>query len=89
MYNMKRMTASEVRQNWFRVLDEVLAGEVVAIERKGQRVVLRLEAEVSEMEHLPDYGALLQVPGLEAADAWGWDWNADTGEVEAIDEDRS
>lgn len=89
MYNMKRMTASEVRQNWFRVLDEVLAGEVVAIERKGQRVVLRREEEVSEMEHLPDYSALLQVPGLEAADAWGWDWNADTGEVEAIDEDRS
>ena len=31
---MKRLTASEVRKNWFRVLDEVAAGEGVVLERK-------------------------------------------------------
>ena len=40
---MKRLTASEVRKNWFRVLDEVAAGEVVVLERKGQWLVLRRE----------------------------------------------
>ena len=40
---MKRLTASEVRKNWFRVLDEVAAGEGVVLERKGQWLVLRRE----------------------------------------------
>lgn len=84
------MTASEVRKNWFRTLDEVLAGETVAIERKGQRVVLRLEKEVTEMEKevLPDYGTLLHAPGLETADAWGWDWTPETGVAEPTDNGR-
>jgi hypothetical protein len=32
---MKRVTASEARRNWFRLLDEVAAGAVVVIERGG------------------------------------------------------
>jgi hypothetical protein len=73
------------------VLDEVLAGETIAIERKGQRVVLRLEEEVTGMEKeaLPDYGAMLYAPDLETADAWGWDWNPDTGDAEPGDNGRS
>ena len=35
---MKRVTASDARKNWFRLLDEAAAGEVVVIERAGTRI---------------------------------------------------
>jgi antitoxin (DNA-binding transcriptional repressor) of toxin-antitoxin stability system len=73
---MKRVTVSEARKQWFRLLDEVAAGEVVVLERKGRRLVLRREDAKSErVEHkLPDYSRLLRVPQAELADQWGWDW---------------
>jgi hypothetical protein len=40
---MKRVTATEARKQWFRLLDEVAAGEVVVLERKGRQLVLRCE----------------------------------------------
>ena len=73
---MKRITATEARRNWFRLLDEVAAGEVVVIERKGRRIVLRRE-EVGRARGDPsvvDYRRLLEVPDIERADAWGWEW---------------
>jgi antitoxin (DNA-binding transcriptional repressor) of toxin-antitoxin stability system len=30
---MKQVTASEARKNWFRLLDEALDGEVIAVQR--------------------------------------------------------
>jgi hypothetical protein len=70
---MKRMTATEVRKNWFRLLDEVVEGEVVLIERDGARLVLRMadEGEAS----IPDYRGLIRVPDAEEADRWGWEWD--------------
>ncbi len=73
---MKRLTASEVRKNWFRVLDEVAAGEVVVLERKGQRIVLRREDKktAKSKQQVPDYSRLLRVPDADQADRWSWDW---------------
>lgn len=75
---MKRVTATEARRQWFRLLDEVAAGEVVVIERKGLRIVLRRETKVrppGAPSH-EDYRRLLRVPDLDRADAWHWEWVA-------------
>jgi hypothetical protein len=76
---MKRVTASEARKNWFRLLDEVAQGAVVCIERGGRRIVLRREPDSPESPELPDYRSVLSVPGLEGADGWGWVWSPDDG----------
>ena len=78
---MKRITASEVRRNWFRVLDEVLAGEVIVVERKGRRVVLRAEEEEpGALRGEPmDYSDVLAAPEVDRADSWGWEWSEQEG----------
>ena len=40
---MKKVTASEARKRWFRLLDDAASGEVIVVERKGRRLVLRRE----------------------------------------------
>ena len=74
--HMKRVTASEARKQWFRLLDEVVAGEVVVLERKGRRLVLRCEDSKSATteHHLPDYRKLLRAPDADQADQWTWEW---------------
>jgi antitoxin (DNA-binding transcriptional repressor) of toxin-antitoxin stability system len=84
--HMKRMTASEARKNWFRLLDEVAAGAVVCIERGGRRIVLRREPDATAAGESPDYSSLLQVPGVEDADRWGWRWPGAGGDIEMIAE---
>ena len=73
---MKRLTASEARKRWFRLLDEVVAGEVVVVERIGQRVFLRREdsESLTARRRLPDYRKLLRVPDADQADQWTWEW---------------
>lgn len=80
---MKRITASQARRNWFRLLDEVAAGEVVVIERKGRRIVLRREEErkTGQAVPLPDYSSLLDAADGDRADRWGWRWESGSGEV--------
>ncbi|HEY4003447.1 MAG TPA: hypothetical protein VGO93_31555, partial [Candidatus Xenobia bacterium] len=68
---MKSVTASEARKNWFRLLDEVAAGEVVAIRRGRKRLVLRCEANESELP--PDYTSLIGGANLDQADQWSWE----------------
>ena len=83
-YNVqvKRVTASEARRSWFRLLDEIVAGEVVVVERNGARVVLRREEALSEgTETIPDYGGLLIAPQADRADEWGWEWDEESGLV--------
>jgi len=80
--HMKRVTASEARRNWFRLLDEVAQGAVVCIERGGRRIVLRREAEESAGGELPDYSSLIQAPNLDKADEWGWSWSEEDGSLE-------
>lgn len=76
--HMKRVTATEARQNWFALLDAVAGGEVVVIERHGRRIVLRRE-ELGESAaaEVPDYSKILRVRDLDRADQWGWEWTAD------------
>ena len=80
--HMKRVTASEARRNWFRLLDEVVQGAEVCIERGGRRIILKLEPEVDEGATLPDYASLLRVPRLEEAHRWGWWWSEEDGTLE-------
>ena len=72
--HMKRVTASDARRNWFRLLDEVAAGEVVRIERSGQTIVLRREEKAMVREPVPDYSDILRAPSAAEADRWGWAW---------------
>ena len=71
---MKCVTATEARKNWFRLLDEVAAGEVVVVERRGERVVIRRQPGPRRARARPDYRRLLRVPGADQADRWSWEW---------------
>jgi antitoxin (DNA-binding transcriptional repressor) of toxin-antitoxin stability system len=73
--HMKRVTATEARKNWFRLLDEVAEGEVVLIEREGARLVLSLAAQSEPSAKVPDYRGLIHVPDADSADQWGWEWD--------------
>ncbi|MGD8322560.1 MAG: type II toxin-antitoxin system prevent-host-death family antitoxin [Gemmatimonadota bacterium] len=85
---MKRVTASEARRNWFRLLDQVVEGEVVVIERKGRRIQLRREE--GEVRDVPDYSRLIRAPDDAAdADRWGWEWPGEEGDVVPSDRDPS
>jgi hypothetical protein len=85
---MKRITASEARKNWFRLLDEVADGEVVVIERNGRRIQLRREA--GEVRDIPDYSGVIQSTGDAGdADRWGWDWPGEEGDLVPVDREPS
>ena len=78
---MKQVKASEARKHWFRLLDEALRGEVIAVERKGQRIVLRRE-ELDDTKTAKDskqYKKLLRVPRADEADQWSWEWRPGRG----------
>ena len=75
---MKRVTASEARRNWFRLLDEVVAGETVVVDRDGVPVVVRREgAARGRGAGVPDYSDVISVPDADHADRWGWEWDGD------------
>ncbi|MGH7468687.1 MAG: type II toxin-antitoxin system Phd/YefM family antitoxin [Longimicrobiales bacterium] len=87
---MKRVTASEARRDWFRLLDEVVNGEVVVIERKGQRIVLRREPSSRRArERFPDYRRLIQAQDASAADTWSWEWLEPESELGFRDRSQS
>ena len=72
--HMKRVTASQARRDWFRLLDEVAAGEVVALERKGQRIVIRRDSARARAS-VPDYSRLIRARQAGDADRWSWTWS--------------
>ena len=72
---MKRMTATEARKNWFRLLDEVVEGEVVLIERDGARLLLKMVDQGEPTDRVPDYRGLIRVKDVDEADQWGWEWD--------------
>lgn len=79
---MRRVTASEARKDWFRILDEVAEGDVVVILRKGRRIVLRREEIPAGVgRELPDYSGLVRVTHPDAADEWRWEWEGPEGEL--------
>ena len=79
--HMKIVKASEARKHWFQLLDEAIGGEVIAVERNGERVLLRREttAERRNPEPAPDYKKLLKVSSIDDADQWSWEWAPDNG----------
>jgi antitoxin (DNA-binding transcriptional repressor) of toxin-antitoxin stability system len=79
---MKRVTASEARKNWFRLLDEVARGEVVCIERGGRLITLKREPDLGQGTTVQDYRNLLRVPDVDRADQWGWSWSEEDGTLE-------
>jgi hypothetical protein len=70
LYNVhvKRVTASDARKNWFRLLDEAVKGEVIAIERNGSRLILKLD---KRKKSIPDYKKWIR-GNWDNADKWGW-----------------
>jgi prevent-host-death family protein len=83
---MKRVTASEARRNWFQLLDEVAAGGVVVILRKGRRIVLRSEEPRTAAEQdIPDYSGAIRVPDVAAADRWSWEWGGPEADLHPRD----
>lgn len=90
LYNvhMKRVTASEARRLWFRLLDEVIDGEVVVISRRGKRVVIRREEPTDVRAELPDYRRILQVREPDLADTWGWEWPGPEADAELREVDE-
>ncbi len=80
---MKKVTASEARKHWFRLLDEVAAGEAVAIDRHGTRVLL--VREEAPPTGIPAYEELLSVPDAGRAHTWGWRWSGEEAELDLVD----
>ena len=78
---MKTVTASEARRQWFHLLDEAGRGEVIVVERKGRRFVLRREgtSKAEAAAPRPSYRRLLRVPRLDQADRWSWEWKPERG----------
>lgn len=78
---MKRVSATQARRDWFRLLDEVLEGETVMIERKGRRIFIQSGEQPDAQAAVPDYGSLLEAPEVNRADEWGWEWPGPEGEI--------
>jgi len=78
---MKTLTASEARRQWFRLLDEAAQGEVIVLQRKGRRLVLRREdaGKAKATSRDPGYRRLLRVPRVDQADRWSWEWRPEGG----------
>jgi hypothetical protein len=74
--HVKNVKASEARKRWFQLLDDALRGEVIAIERNGQRIVLRREepAQTKNANASEKYKKILKVPRADEADQWSWEW---------------
>lgn len=73
---VKHITATEARKNWFRLLDEAAGGEVIIIDREGTRLVLHRQqsSEGEAAAKVPSYEGLIRVAHVEEADLWGWEW---------------
>jgi antitoxin (DNA-binding transcriptional repressor) of toxin-antitoxin stability system len=74
--HMKSLSATEARKRWFRLLDEIVAGEVVVIERGGSLVELRRREARRAPKVVPDYSDILRVADVDEADRWHWEWQA-------------
>jgi hypothetical protein len=85
---MRRVTASDARKNWFRILDEVAAGDVVVVERGDRRILIQREETAATNEPVPDYSGLIRAPEAELAEHWGWEWAQSGGDLQPIEVDE-
>jgi antitoxin (DNA-binding transcriptional repressor) of toxin-antitoxin stability system len=86
--HMKRVTASDARRDWFRLLDEVAAGEVVSIDRGGRTILLKRAPRQKDRGAVPDYTRLIRADGAEGADRWSWEWGSE-GDLQPREGDDS
>jgi antitoxin (DNA-binding transcriptional repressor) of toxin-antitoxin stability system len=84
---MKRVTASDARKHWFRLLDEVASGEVVSIERAGRTILVQRAPSPRCRDGVPDYSSLVRAPHAEEADRWGWEWSGASSELMPREDD--
>lgn len=82
--HMKRVTATQARKDWFRLLDEVAAGEEFVIRRNEVDIVLCRKAGARRRK-IPDYSGLIEA--LDGVDIGNlhrmtWDWDPDTGQMQ-------
>lgn len=79
--HMKRVTATEARKSWFRLLDEAAGGEVIVIEREGARLILQRSSGDEGKARVPSYEGLIRIRDVDKADRWGWEWTGSEGEL--------
>ena len=86
---MKQVTASEARKNWFRLLDEVVDGEVVSIPRTGKSVLIKLDEkkDIKLGQIAMDYRDVVQASNVNDADRWRWQWDEEGALDLVVDED--
>jgi hypothetical protein len=79
---MKKITASEARKHWFRILDDAAQGEVI-VRAKGRRLVLDRDEldKPGAAAKGPDYRRLLRAPDADKADRWSWEWRGPHGRL--------
>ncbi|MBI4473883.1 MAG: hypothetical protein HY646_14545 [Acidobacteria bacterium] len=82
--HMKYVTASEARKHWFRLLDEAIEGEVIAIQRDDKKLILKL---AKAKQKVPDYRRLINFKDADDADTWGWEWKG-PGEMIPVKQKR-
>lgn len=70
---MKRYSASELRQNLARVLDEVEHGERVVVERRGRRFHLVSEVQAKSAGRIQPFFRLADRRLLDGDWTWRWD----------------
>jgi len=76
---MKRLTATELRRNLYRILDEVAErGETVRVDRRGRRISIRVEPEQGRLARLSHHKAIVGDPEDLVHLDWSRDWKGES-----------
>ena len=73
-YNMKRYSASQLRQNLSRALDEVEQGQPVVVDRRGRRFRIVPDRSPSRADTVKPIFRVADPDLLERG--WTWTWTA-------------
>lgn len=88
---MKQVTATQARQNFFKLLDCAARGEKIVIERKG--VSLELVRQPTrkgkrKSGKIPDYSNCI-FSDVSNADKWTWEWEPGENDLRFIDRSQN
>lgn len=76
---MKKVSATEARKGFFKLLDRAVRGEAVFIERGGTLLRLVVGGKNKKTKgQIPDYKAHIS-GSVDRADRWSWDWEPRDG----------
>jgi hypothetical protein len=79
--HMRRVTATQARKDWFRLLDEVAAGEEFVIRRNEVDIILS-RRDTRKRKRVPDYSKWFTGLDVSNAHRWTWDWDPETGQFQ-------